>query len=189
MRRMLAASLAIAFLLAACEKPDYSFQTSPSARALAGTTTGNVALAPPEAAPAPVEPPDGWEVSFELAVFNRLEDETRALRVLSQVQTKAGLGMELWLSNEQGVVARWSGGSTDRYNGVVCWQMRLEDAGEALTLPPGAYTATLAFRDVEDGVIAARQIKVTGTVPRLEGSPPGPDSRVFRDLLGCPRGS
>ncbi len=185
----LVALLVAGVMLAACEKPDRSFQTSPSAKALVGTTRGNVAVSPVEPLPAAVEPPEGWEIAFNLALFDKLENGTQSLRILMTIQTKPGLGMELWLSNETGTVARWSGGSTGRYDGVACWQMKLREGGESLTLPAGSYTATVVFRDVERGVVAAKALKVTGNVPTLTGSAPSEGSAVFRDLLGCPRGS
>ncbi len=190
MSRFALACLALlALALAACEKPDASFTTSPSARVLAGTTTGNVAFGPPDAAPAPVTDPAGWRLTFDLAVFQKLENGTQAVRIVFEVKSQRGLGLELWLSNEAGTVARWSGGSSDTYDGVVCFQMALETETEAMLLPPGKYTATIAFRDVETGVVAAKSIKVTGRVPELDGAPPAAGSAVFRDLLGCPRGS
>ncbi len=134
-------------------------------------------------------PPEGWEIAFNLALFDKLENGTQSLRILMTIRTKPGLGMELWLSNQNGAVARWSGGSTGKYDGVVCWQMKLREGEESLTLSPGTYTATLVFRDVEKGVVAARALKVTGNVPKLGGRGPGQGSAVFRDLLGCPRGS
>lgn len=190
MTRFALASIALlALALVACEKPDASFTTSPSARILAGTTTGNVGYGPPEAAPAPVTDPAGWRLTFDLAVFQDLENGTEAVRVVFEVKSQPGTGMELWLANEAGTVARWSGGSSDTYNGVVCFQMALETESEAMTLPPGKYTATVVFRDVETGVVAAKSIKVTGNVPKLDGAAPAAGSAVFRDLLGCPRGS
>jgi hypothetical protein len=182
--------LIVALFLTSCEKPDPSYTTSPSAKALLGTTTGNLAFGTPDAPPAPLaKDPAGWQVRFELALFNELEDGTDALRILMQAKTERGAGMEIWLANEKGTVARWSGGSTEPYDGVVCFQMTLRQKGEALNLPPGDYTATLVFRDVEKGPIVARRLKVTGNVPKLKGASPAGGSPVFRDLLGCPRGS
>lgn len=175
--------------LSACEKPDYSFQTSPSAKALLGTTEGNVAYAPADSPPSPQEPPKDWDVRLELVVFTELENDTDSIRIVMQLQTERGKGFEVWLANERGTVARWSGGSTHPYNGVVCFQMKTEEDGEALPLGPGTYTATVVFRDVETGVVAARALKVTGNPPGAKGTPPGPESPVFRELLGCPRGS
>ncbi|MFN0095467.1 MAG: hypothetical protein ACKVVT_11930 [Dehalococcoidia bacterium] len=183
--------LVLPLALAACEKPGASYVTSPSARILFGTTTGNVILAPAEAPPAPVADPPGWELIFDLAVFGKLEDGTPALRTLFEVKSTKGTGFELWLHEGDRTVARWSGGSSDAYDGVVCFQqaLRSEDKSEVIVLAPGNYTATLVFRDVERGVVAAKSLKVTGTVPQLTGAAPGPDSKVFRELLGCPRGS
>ena len=188
-----------AMLVSACEKPDASYLTSPSADLLIGTTTGNVAFLPPETAPDPVASPAGWDERLELALFGELEDGSAALRIVLTMKSQAGKGFEVWLSNAQGTVARWSGGSSKPYNGVVCFQMpmtaKVKDKAtgvthaEAMNLPPGLYTATVVFRDVETGVFAAKALKVTGNVPQLKGEAPGPDSKVFRNLLGCPRGS
>ncbi|MFN0145852.1 MAG: hypothetical protein ACKVT1_05025 [Dehalococcoidia bacterium] len=190
LRRTAVAAFALAAVLAvACEKPDPSFQTSPSAKALVGTSTGNVAYGPADSPPPQIADPEGWQVRFELALFDHVENGTQSLRVVLQAKTKKGAGMEVWLANEQGTVARWSGGSTDIYDGVVCFQMKLREAGESLSLPPGEYTATLVFRDVERGPIVVNQQPVRGTVPKLTGSAPAERSPVFRDLLGCPRGT
>ena len=189
-RLALAFAFAISAALAAsCEKPDASFQTSPSAEALIGTSTGNVAYGSGEVPPAQVTDPKGWQVRFELALFDHLENDTQSLRVVLQAKTQRGAGMEVWLTNENGTVARWTGGSSDKYDGVVCFQMKLRDKGESLSLPDGDYRATLVFRDVERGPVVVRQMKVTGPVPKLTGTAPADRSPVFRDLLGCPRGS
>ena len=181
---------ACALLLGACEKPDASFQTSPSAEALIGTATGNVAFAPPEQPPGTVASPAGWDHRFEAIFFDELEDGSPSIRVVLQEQTKRGAGFELWLATREGTLVRWTGGSTDIYSGTVCFQLKLKDGDEALVLPSGVpITATIAYRDVERGVIASQSLPVRGTVPKLSGSAPGPESKVFKSLLGCPRGS
>ena len=70
----------MALFLAACEKPDASFTTSPSLRALVGTTTGNVAFNPPETPPSPSAAPAGWDWELGLARFSKLENEQPSLR-------------------------------------------------------------------------------------------------------------
>ena len=191
--------LAAALLLAACEKPDASHLTSPSAESLVGTSSGNVALSPPERAPDAVAPPPGWNVVFETALFTELENGTDSLRIILSAQTQAGKGFEVWLSNDKGAVARWSGGSSQKYNGVVCFQIPLttktKDKAtgvttvEATPLDPGNYHATIVFRDVDSGPVVSQVRKVTGQTPKLKGAVPGPKSDVFRLLLGCPRGT
>lgn len=182
--------VAFGLLLAGCQRPDSSYQTSPSLKALIGTTVGNVAFNPPEAPPELKDPPPRWQVELGLARWTKLENESPSMEVVLEMQTRPGAGMELWLTNEAGTVARWSAGATGTYSGVVCFQLALDDSelGEAMSLPPGEYFATVAFRDPGTGVVAARRIAVTNFVPELKGVPPGPGSEVFRDGLACRRG-
>lgn len=187
-RALIAAMVACAILLAACEKPDASYVTSPSVKTLVGTTTGNTAFNPPEEAPSPVDPPSNWEVHFGLARWAMLENEAPSLEVLMQVKTRPGMGMELWISHEGKTVARWSGGSTNSYTGTVCFQLELERDGEAVPLGAGKHEATLVFRDPGTGVVAARRLEITNTTPVLHGSPPAQGSDVFREALACRRG-
>ena len=135
-----------AVTLAGCEKEDASYTTSPSLKALIGTTTGNVAFRPPEAAPEPVEPPEDWQVEFSLARFTELENGSPAIEILMQVKARPGMGMELWLSAEDGTVARWSGGSTAVYVGTVCFQLELQREGEAEPPVGGGHTPPPALR-------------------------------------------
>ncbi len=188
--RVLPLILLLPLLLVACEGKDKSYATSPSLRALIGTTSGNVAFNAPEAAPEPVDPPDNWQVEFALATFSELENEQRSIQVVAQVKTRPGTGFELWLTDESGAtVARWSAGSTTTYVGTVCFQLELARDGEAVPLGSGQHTATMVFREPVDGVIAARIMPVTSRPPSLEGTIPGPASPVFRDALACPKGS
>jgi hypothetical protein len=176
-------------LLAACEKPDASDTTSPSVEALLGTSTGNVAYAPPEAPPSDVPNPDRWDVRLENARFSELENGAASIQVVLQMETQTGpYGFEVWLASASGTVMRWSGGSSHHYDGVVCFQLLLEDAGEALQLGEGQHTMTVAFRepDAPQALVAQSQ-RVAGTPPKLDGSPPSGQSQVGRTLLGCPR--
>jgi hypothetical protein len=178
----------VALVLAACDKPDASDVTSPSVRALIGTTSGNVAFNPPEAAPPDVAGPAGWNLRLENARFSTLENGTPSIQVVMQVQTMAGPGFEAWLTGPEGTVWRWSGGRTDRYDGVVCFQVRLADGTDAFPLTPGGqYRLTIAFREPSEGVVVARTVPVNGRVPALAGELPGPGSRAGSVLLGCPR--
>lgn len=177
-----------ALALAGCEKKDASYTTSPSLKALVGTTTGNAAFRPDERAPEPVEPPADWEVEFALARFAELENGNPALEIVMQVEARPGTGMELWISDDAGTVARWSGGSTAVYVGTVCFQLELERAGEAVPLGSGKHTATLVFREPVDGVIAAREMEITHTTPVLTGETPAAGSTVFSTAWACRRG-
>jgi hypothetical protein len=177
-----------ALFVVACEKPDASDVTSPSVRALIGTTSGNFAFNAPETAPADVAAADGWDLRLENARFSKLENGTPSIQVVMQVETVAGPGFEVWLTGPEGTVWRWSGGRTDRYNGVVCFQVRLAEDGEAFPLNPGTqYHLTIAFREPSEGVVMSRTVPISGRVPDLEGAVPGPESRVGSVLLGCPR--
>jgi hypothetical protein len=188
--RLLALVLAAFLLLAgaACEKPDASDVTSPSARTLLGTTAGNVAYGPPEAPPQKTLAPGDWRFDIGNARFSRLENDAAAIQVVDTIRSFPGFGFEVWLDNGEATIARWSGGSTRRYSGTLCFQLRLQDGPEMLTLPPGGYTITLVYRDPGSGeVVAAHRIPVAGTPPSATGEAPRRDSRIFRDLLGCPR--
>lgn len=175
-------------LVAACETPDASNTTSPSARALLGLTTGNVSYSPNEMPPAQKDPPSGWEIDLGNARFTQLENGTPALMVVMQLQAKPGAGMELWLSSDSAPVAEWFGGTTNGYDGTLCFQMRLVNGSEALPLDNGPYYFTLAFRD-PDGILLSKKVEVTHFPPLKKPATPSPGSSVFRDLLGCPRGS
>ncbi|HNM76990.1 MAG TPA: hypothetical protein PKI89_01395 [Tepidiformaceae bacterium] len=184
-----AVAAAASLVFAACEKPDASYVTSPSIKTLIGTTTGNVAFNPPETAPAPTDNPPKWDIKFNLARFTELENGSPAMEILMQVDTLPGYGFELWISGEDGkTAARWTAGSTTKYEGTACFQLELQRGAEAVPLPPGKYHATLAFRDPEGPVLVAKQIPVTNFTPKLEGTVPGPTSEVFREAWACRRG-
>ena len=188
MRARLVVIIVLALLLAACEKPDASDVTSPSADALAGTTVGNVAYRPDDAPPPEVDGPEGWDLRFENARFAELENGDESIQVVLQVESEPGPVLEIWLADADGTAFRWSGGSAHAYDGVVCFQLRLEAEGEALQLAEGPYAMTIAFREVDAAEpVTSRTIPVTGTPPRLEGATPAQNSPVVRDLLGCPR--
>lgn len=96
--------------------------------------------------------------------------------------------MEIWIHAGNEAVLHWIGGETRRYNGVVCFQLRLEDEGASLQLVDAQYFLTIAFRDTaSDEYVVVQEERVAGTLPGLEGKEPGPGSRVGSDLLGCPR--
>ncbi len=180
--------VSLGLVLVACEKPDASYVTSPSIKTLTGTTAGNVVFNPPETAPEPVTEPEHWDVNFDLARFAKLENESPALELLMQVETRPGYGMEIWLTTEGRTVARWTAGSTTSYNGTVCFQLELERDGDAVPLGTGKHQATLVFRDPAGPVLVAKRLEVTNFTPKLDGSVPGPESTVFRAALACRRG-
>jgi hypothetical protein len=185
-----AALLALAaFVFAACEKPDASHTTSPSARALLGVTEGNVAINPPEAPPAPVSPPAGWASDVGSVRFSTLESGTASVQIVLQIRTQPGPGFEVWLAGSEGTVVRWSGGSARPYQGAVCFQFLLHDGDEGLQFDKsGVYTLTVVWRDPGTGeVITASRHTVTGRPPAAEVSPPSEGSPIFRKLLSCPR--
>ncbi len=178
----------LATLAVACEKPDASFTTSPSVRALIGTTTGNVAFNPTEAPPQEVPEPTGWKFDVGNARFSTLEQGDASIQVVMQMASRPGPAFELWFERDGKALVRWSGGSARPYAGAVCFQVLLKHDGEALELGPGHYSFVMAFRDPGTGeIVAAKRVPVVGNVPKGTGAAPGPDSKVFRDLLGCPR--
>jgi len=185
---LLCVMLGAAFVAAACSKPDAAHVTSPSVRALLGTTEGNVRYEsftqpPPDTPAAP-----GWSVDVGNARFEKLENGAPTIQVVTQVKSSPGPGLELWLSGPDGPVWQWSGGSAREYNGVVCFQVRLEEDGAVMPLGEGPLALTLAFTDPGTGeVVFAKTIHVAGFVPDLEGPLPGPDADAGRVLLGCPR--
>lgn len=185
----IALAVLFAALFAACEKPDASNVTSPSALALLGTTSGTVAYAPADAPPPPLAAPEGWQFTLENVRFSTLENGQPSLQVISQLQSRAGPAMELWMAGPSGTIFRWTGGTAHGYDGVVCFQLRLADADAALPLPDATgYTFTIAFRDGASGqVVAAQSITVAGRPSQPERPAPSPGSPVVRDLLGCPR--
>ncbi|MEP7216976.1 MAG: hypothetical protein ABI782_12045 [Anaerolineaceae bacterium] len=158
-------------------------------RALIGTTTGNVAFNPPEAPPTPIAAPSGWDWELGLARFSKLENEQPSLEVVMQVTSRPGAGMELWLTDSVGVVARWSAGSTAVYSGVVCFQLMLQKDGEAVPLGIGKHQLTVAFREPEGNVVTAKTVEVKSQTPTLAGGVPAQASDVIRNALACPRGS
>lgn len=178
-----------ALVLAACEKPDASDVTSPSARILIGTTDGNVAYFPPETPPEPTEDPQDWRFQLGNARYSTLENGEHSIQIVTDIQAQPGPGMELWITGPEGVVYRWSGGSTRQYNGVVCFQLRLNHDGEAMPLVAGeTYSLTMAFRDPGTSeIVVAKQIEIAGFTPSLTGELPGATSEVGSVLLGCPR--
>ncbi len=185
----LLAVVAAVVLLSGCERSDKSYATSPTAKTLLGTTTGNTAFNEPEIAPEPKAPPEGWFVEFGLARWTELENGSPALEIVMQIGTQSGAGMELWITHERETVARWWGGSTTKMTGTVCFQLELERDGEAVPLREGTHQATLAFREPNGELIAADRLDVTHRVPELEGGVPERGSEVFREAFACKRGS
>jgi hypothetical protein len=97
----------------------------------------------------------------------------------------------MWLDTPGGARALWRGGLTRAYGGAACWQIPLvdfDDESVVLSLDRSTeYTFVAAFRDAGGALIAADSIPVTHFIPDLQGQEPGPESAVFRDLVGCRR--
>ena len=174
-------------LLTGCTR-DKSRLTSPSAKALIGVTApALLAFDSTEAPPDPVPAPEGWRLTVDLARFGELEDGTPALAILLDIESEPGAAMDLWLSDDRGVLARWSGGSTEDYRGDVCFQLPLESEDGLHAIPLAGttgHTLTVAFLDRTGAVILSVTRGIASFVPQLSGSPGSPD--VFRDLLACP---
>ena len=175
-------------LLTGCKR-DKSWLTSPSAKALLGVTAPAVlAFDPPGEPPDPVPAPEGWRLTVDLALFGELENGTPALAILLDIESEPGAAMDLWLSDDRGVLARWSGGSTENYRGDVCFQLPLASEDGEHTLPLAGttgHTLTVAFLDEEGEVILSVTRGIASFVPQLSGSPTA-GSEVFRDLVACP---
>ncbi|MEX1103279.1 MAG: hypothetical protein WED87_03450, partial [Dehalococcoidia bacterium] len=138
--------------------------------------------------PSEVENPDGWNMRLENVRFSKLENGDEAIQFVMQVKSQRGPGFEIWLEDAEGTALRWSGGSALKYDGVVCFQLRLEWEGQALDLADGPYGMTVAFREPDaDEPVVAQSLDVAGTPPRLQGGPPAAPSEVAQELLGCPR--
>jgi len=172
----------------ACEKPDASDVTSPSARSLLGTTSGTATYSVTEQLPPLQADAEGWMLDLGNARFSTLENGQASIQVVTQIQARDGATMELWFHDGDESALHWIGGESARYDGVVCFQLRLEDGDESLQLADTQYWLTMAFRDTATGeYVVVQEERVAGTLPRLEGTPPGPGSRVGSELLGCPR--
>jgi hypothetical protein len=174
--------------LAACEKPDASYVTSPSMKTLIGTTVGNTAFNIPDTPPAAKDPPPGWQVDFDLIRWADLENGSPALQVIMQVKTQPGMGFELWVVDEGKTLARWNAGSTATFVGTACFQLELQRNGEAMPLGTGQHTGVLVFRNPDGEVVASRWLKITNNLPNLKGTAPSLGSEVIREAWACPRG-
>lgn len=178
-------------LLVACEKPDASDVTSPSARSLIGTTSATTVLFDiDEAPPAATADPEGWDFFLGNVRYGKLENQQPAVQVVTRVQSQEGAVMDFWIWREGHTALKWSGGESIEYNGVMCFMLRLEEGDESVHLGPGQeqYYFTIGFRDADTGdYVVVKTIEIAGTVPQLDGETPGLDSRVADTLLGCPR--
>ncbi|MCC6387869.1 MAG: hypothetical protein IT302_10855 [Dehalococcoidia bacterium] len=185
---LLTAAVLVVLAGAACEKPDASDTTSPSALALIGTATGTAAYGASDAPPADVAPPAGWEFELGNARYSKLENGERSIQVVTQVKSRPGPELAFWLSGPEGTVLHWNGGSARAYDGVFCFQLRLENDREALSLAEGPYRFTMAFVDPATAeVVTARTVTVAGVAHASTKVAPGAGSDIGRELLGCPR--
>lgn len=180
-----------ALVLVACDKPDASDVTSPSARSLLGTTAAtSVAFEVDEQPPPATADPEGWDFFLGNVRYGKLENQQAAIQVVTRIESREGAVVDFWVWREGHTALKWTGGESTPYNGVMCFMLRLEDAGESVHLGPGQeqYYFTMGFRDpVSNEYLVVKSINIAGTVPQLEGDTPGPDSRVGNTLLGCPR--
>jgi hypothetical protein len=181
----------VGLVLAACEKPDASDVTSPSARSLLGTTAAtSVVFDVDEQPPAATDDPEGWDFFLGNVRYGKLENQQPAIQVVTRIQSQEGAVMDFWIWREGHTALKWSGGESIDYNGVMCFMLRLEEEGESVHLGSGQeqYYFTMGFRDANTGEYAVvKTIEIAGTVPQLDGETPGPESRVADTLLGCPR--
>lgn len=100
--------------------------------------------------------------------------------------------MDIWLTDDSGAaIVEWAGGHTETYGGSVCFQLSLQENGQAIPLVPSRqYRLTVAFIDVASGdVVSSRQAPVTNDVPALTGTTPATGSRVFSEAYACRRTS
>lgn len=181
--------LAALVLLVACEKPDASFVTSPSALALLGTASGAAQTADIPPPPTSEGEAPGWAFDLGNARFSQLENGTPSIQVVTQLLARPGAHMALWILSGDVPVFYWSGGTTREYDGVFCFQLALAAGKDALPLGPGPHRLAVAFVDTTTGdVRAAKTVRVAGFPPQLKGGwyPPGP-AGPGTQLLGCPR--
>lgn len=198
MRRRLAAALLraakrpalaalAALVLFACEKPDASHVTSPSALSLLGVAEGDVRLAAIPTPPGPRDAP-GWEFDLGNARFSTLENGTPSIQVVTRIRAQPGATMEMWIVGAEGPRYFWRGGSTRMYDGTFCFQLALvNDAGEALQLRDGEeYRLVIGFVDPVTGApLVVKSVRIAGRPPVLDEYPAA--RSVGEQLLGCPR--
>lgn len=128
-------------------------------------------------------------MEFDLAHFGELENFTPSIGVVFELQSQEGAHMEIWLQENDRTIAYWSGGETNPYWGAVCFQLALgnKSGDQILQLKRGAHhTLTIAFRDKNGQITAAKTRRITNFPPLEKGQAPTKDSIIFRDLLGCP---
>ena len=183
-----AIALLAASLLAGCTR-DKSRLTSPSAKALLGVTTPTLlAFSPPGEPPAPRAAPAGWRLTADLARFGELEDGTPALAILLDIESEPGAVMDLWLSDERGPLARWSGGvdgGLPRRRVLPSCRWRARTASTRYRWRARAATPSPSPSSTRGGATILSVTRgIASFVPPLRGSPGG--TEVFRDLLACP---
>lgn len=188
---MIAAAL-LALLLAACEKPDASYVTSPSVLSILGTTDGTVTYHPEEPPPAPVNDPPGWKFDLGNARYEKLENFTASIQVVALLVSEESASMQMWIHDGESVVWHWEAGEAGSYSGTLCFQIALEDEDQTDAVPLLAgvkYTLTMAFFDAAGSPVAVQSVAIAGETPRnLDGRAlPGPESRTGRSMLACPR--
>ena len=188
---MAALSVALlAILFAACSKPDASYVTSPSMLALLGTTEGTPEYFPEGLPPEPIADTDGWQFDLGNARYEQLENLTPSIQIVANLVSKDADRMEMWIDDGETTVWHWRASAASPYNGTLCFQLALEDKGEAMPLEMDvAYSLTVAFYGQDGAPLAIRSVDIAGITPHgLTDKPlPGPDSRAGRIALACPR--
>ncbi len=187
---VLAAAL-FALLFAACQKPDASYVTSPSVLALLGTTEGTPEFLPEGLPPEAIADSSDWSFDLGNARYTELENFTPSIQVVSVLVTKDHAAkMEMWLDDGTTTVWHWMAGPVAPYSGTLCFQLALSDDDSAIPLQVDVqYRLTIAFSADDGQPLSIKAVDIAGITPHgLSEKPlPGPDSKVGRVTLACPR--
>lgn len=184
----IAVLLGVAAVVSACEKPDASYVTSPSALALLGTTEGEVRTASIPPPPRLTSEAPGWDFDLGNARFSKLENDVPSIQVVTQVISQPGAQMQMWLFSGGAPVFYWEGGTTRGYNGVVCFQLALASGSQTIPLGSEEHSLRIAFVDRKTGVpLVAKEVRIAGFVPELSRTFPEGAEPPGVKLLGCPR--
>ncbi len=181
----------LAVLFAACEKPDASYVTSPSVLAILGTTEGTPDYAPEGLPPDAIADSGDWTFDLGNARYEELENFTPSIQVVSVLVTKeTAARMEMWIDDGTSTVWHWKAGPAAPYSGTLCFQLALSDDESAMPLQVDVqYTLTIGFFGEDGQPLSIKAVEIAGITPHgLSDKPlPGPESRVGRVALACPR--